>query len=100
MRKYLAVLIVLAAVVIFLPSKTQAQGYHPYIYTNNAYMNYALASARAKRTRAGKKSRIVRKRNATKRKSVRRRVRRVSMLENVIEQKFNIESNFRRASIV
>lgn len=56
-----------------MPSKAQAQYRSPYIYTNNAYLNYALASSRAKRARAAaaRKSKATRKRTAAKRKAKR-----------------------------
>jgi hypothetical protein len=86
MKKYILIAIIFAAALVVLPSKTQAQ-YNPYIYNNNAYLQYALASQRA---RARGRKKVVRK---TARKRVVRKARRVSSLEDIVIPKFRIESD-------
>lgn len=84
MKKWFLLIAFFVGAFVVFPAKTQAQYRSPYIYTNNAYLNYSLASARARKARAAAaKRKAVRNKS---RKSV-RRTRRVSSLETL---------NFRR----
>ncbi len=96
MKKYILIAIIFAAALVVLPSKTQAQ-YNPYIYNNNAYLQYALASQRARAMRARGKKKVVRKKA---RKRVVRKARRVSSLEDIVIPKFRIESDLPKKAYI
>ena len=50
MKKLLAIASFFVLGLIIFPGNINAQYYSPYIYTNNAYLNYAIASQKAKAT--------------------------------------------------
>lgn len=81
-------------ILFILPGKVQAQFYSPYIYNNNALLNRALAHQRAK---AAYNRKVAKKR--TSKKVVRRKTRRVSILQ-LNEFKFKPEVSVKRADIV
>ena len=90
MRKILLLTFVFALGLIFLPGVAKAQYTSPYVYNGNAYLNYAIASQRARQTRKGHSTRKTRKAvSARKKKSVHRRSnRRVSAIENSAGREF------------
>lgn len=75
MKKWILLVALVIGIFVILPNKSQAQYRSPYIYTNNAYLNYSLASARAKKARAA-----AAKKKALRNKK-RKNMRRVSVLE-------------------
>lgn len=64
MMKYKVAIVVFAMALLGFSTETQAQFYSGYAYNNNAYMNYAMASQRARA--AGHKSRVSKKRRTSK----------------------------------
>ena len=85
MKKYLLVSLVFVLGIIFFPSVTKAQYTSPYVYNGNAYLNYAIASQRARTARKGHRATKNKKKTSSKRKSVHHKSRRVSMNENFVE---------------
>lgn len=76
--------LLLGLIFLVMPSRTQAQYTSPYIYTNNAYLNYAIASQKARATRArGRKNMHARKSGRYHRRKKRR-----TASFNINEQKY------------
>lgn len=86
MKKYLLVSLVFVLGIIFFPSAANAQYSSPYVYNGNAYLNYAIASQRARAIRKGHQGVKNRKKTSSKRKPVHHRSRRISMNENFVER--------------
>lgn len=103
MKKYLMFLVLFAATMVVLPVKTLAQ-YSPYIYNGGAILSHALSSQRAADMRGrGRRNRYLRRSSNHKhhRRAVRRKHRRVSMLDNPIFPKFKFDADLpRRSDIV
>lgn len=74
MKKYGAVVLVAVILLLSWPAKMKAQYYTPYAYNNNAYLNYAIASQKARATR--NRGRSVKRRHRSRRVRHARRVRR------------------------
>lgn len=87
MKKFLLGAFLAAFALLVFPSKTQAQYTSPYIYNNNAYLNYAIASSKARATRNRGKKKAARRR-ARRRVVHRRRAGQTSLLENSIMPKY------------
>lgn len=83
MKKLILTALVLVLGIIIFPSVTKAQ-YTPYVYNGGAYLNYALASQRARQMRNKHSPRKSKKRVSAKKKSAYRKNRRASLIENSI----------------
>lgn len=81
MKKLLLITLALALGIIFFPSETKAQ-YSPYVYNGGAYLNYALASQRARRMR-GRHSTHKSKKRVSSRKRRTYKKRHASLMENI-----------------
>lgn len=74
MKKWIVAAIVLLGLSAVSVPQAQAQFYSGYTYNNNAYMNYAMASQRAKATR--NKARSAKRNHRKKARHTRRHARR------------------------
>lgn len=93
MKNLLLGAILAAFALLVFPSKTQAQYTSPYTYNNNAYLNYAIASRKARATRNRGKKKAVRRQARRRAVHRRHRANRVSLLENSIVPKYKLSAD-------